>query len=347
MINPYNSIDWGSTEKIISISHAHCRAQEYFENAVAGGLEHFAFSNYYPSEPYADLAEYFTNIPSYAISSPNAEHHGFNVSRCHLNGLGSTLKTGNPRGTSPVGMATIGISTWSGAIDAILRYLQFNDAGGVTINHPIWTGLPIDLAKKMLDHDPRVLGIEICNEVGHWETYHTTEDLPNPYALEYWDNILITGRRCWGFCVPDHEIERSKNWTGRNILLTNDKTNYGCLKAYREGHFYSKIFNSDLDFTSISLADHTLQVSVANADYISVIVDGVKTQYTSGSITVQIPNDAVYCRVEAAQEVDWVSEQENAQKVVNRVFSNPIIFKEYISKTDVSNDAIIPTVLDL
>lgn len=331
-INPYSGVNWGTVGRIVSTSHAHGRSETALMNGVNGGLEHFALSNYYPSEPYYPLDDFFPEVPSGLIGSPNAEHHGFNVARCHLNGLGCTLTSGNPKGVSPVGMATVGATTWKLAIKAILNTIMFPDAGGVTINHPTWTGLDPSLVKLMLDFDSRVLGIEICNSVGYYEEYKDREDLSSPYAYEMWDNVLLTGRRCWGFCVPDHGLERSEHWTGRNILLTNDATNYGCLKAYRDGAFYSKIYDSDLAFVSVTLSDHTITATTANADSITVIIDGIKTEYAGNTVEVVVPSDAVYARIEASKAFAWTNEEGNSQNVVDKVFSNPFIFKEYVPK---------------
>lgn len=317
IINPYQSINWNTINRIVSTSHAHGRSQKAFNNGVSGGLRHFALSNYYPSEPFCPLSDHFTNIPEGTICSPNAEHHNFGINLCHLNGLGCTLVSGNPKGTSPVGMASIGVHNWQGAITAILNTLMFADAGGVTINHPTWTHLSTSLAKQMLDYDVRVLGIEIVNSAGQYDD--------TAYSYEMWDEILLSGRRCWGFCVPDHGIEKSSIWTGRNILLTNDATNYGCLKAYRDGSFYSKIYDSDLDFSSIELANRTLNIETENADSIHVVIDGQVNDFTGNSASIVIPQNATYARTEAWKEYEWTDFDGNVRQVTDKVFSNPIM----------------------
>lgn len=322
MYDPYKNIDWTNVNKIVSLSHCHCidNAQWRFDNIVSGDIEHFAISNYYPSAPTYPLSEYFTDIPQDGIGCPNAEHHNWaDYPALHVNGLGSFFESGNGRTWDsetqswvyeyPIGMNH---ESWVTGFPKILAELQYEDGGGITINHPIWSSLTSQTVMQMLDSDDRILGIEIYN--------HSCELLNNTgWALDMWDEILLTGRKCYGFCVPDHTAEQGYNpYYGRNILLCSP-TEHDCLVAYRNGRFYSRMDNTPLDFKSIVCANGTLTVETVNADTIKIICDGETTSYSGNLASFNIPTNAVYVRVQAKSETD-------------KVFSNPIIFKPYSNK---------------
>ena len=309
-INPYENVDWQNIIRVPSCSHAHCESQEQFDIFNAeGGLKHFAISNYYPSVPCYPLSSVYT-VPSDTISSPNAEHHYIFFSgsinpRFHVNGLGSFFESGSARGHEPMGCNGDDVSS---VVQNILSRLQYADGGGVTINHPGWSLLTEKQIKKLLDIDDRVLGIEI---------YSTDQIVFDPYFndnMRLWDSALMSGRRCWAFCVSDHAGQVYENWNGRNILLVSEFTERECLKAYREGRFYGRIKNSNLNFLSISLSGNTYSVETENADYIKIIIDGEQQQITGNSASVEIPNGATYVRSEG-----WTDD--------DAIFSNPIMFK--------------------
>jgi hypothetical protein len=89
----------------------------------------------------------------------------------------------------------------------------------------------------ILDHDPRVLGIEVLQAGRNSENY--------------WDWALATGRQCFGFFVPDWSIK--KEIFGVNVLCVEERTVNACLKAYREGNFYGAAHGLDeLAFTRLS-----------------------------------------------------------------------------------------------
>lgn len=295
MRNPYENIEWNNVIEIPSLSHAHCTKErpDRFLMYYSGGIRHFGISNYYPSEPYYPLDDYFTEItiPEDAISCPNAEHHGLLLngiwnSKLHINGLVSFFSS-NPS-SSQRGID----NTWQYCVDRILENLQFSDGGGATINHPVWTGLNSKQICDILDYDKRVLGMEIYSGDGTESTLG--------YCLELWDEVLLTGRRCYGFCVPDHDVEtQEENFRGRNILLCSEATEYDCAKAYRNGHFYGAKINSDLKFNSILFTNNTLSVETSNADNIVVVIDGNKTIINGSNCEIDIPKKSIYVRVEA------------------------------------------------
>ena len=310
IINPYAGVDWTTCVRIAGVSHAHCNDQEetwasqaYFEDLYAAGIRHMAISGYYPSQPTEPLKDYFT-VPADVISCPNAEHHNMsNVGGLiHCNSLGSTFSSGKPRGETPIGVN----KPWQWTFAQIIRQLVYPDGGGITINHPMWTGLSLGIAEKMLDFAPEVLGIEIFN---------ATSELENKgWALDMWDVLLKTGRRCWGFAVPDHAHKGNVHFQGRTCLLASAATDHACLKAYRDGAFYSQIGSTPLAFEHIRLNGRTLDVATTGADSISVIIDGQRKTFTGNTCQVQIPAGATYARVEASSADD-------------AIFSNPVMFR--------------------
>lgn len=271
-------------------------------------------------------------IPEGCIASPNAEHHnmkirGVSKPSMHLNSLGSTFSSGSPQGETPVGC---GGANCEDIIPQIFSALQYSDAGGLTVNHPIWTSLKTEEVEYLLDFDDRVLGMEIFNASSTFGNSQGQGADPTdmPRQLAMWDDILYTGRRCWGFCVADHWGEYSEDWQGRNVLLVSSLTEYNCLKAYRDGKFYGRLKNSNLAFSGISVSGRQLSVTTQNADYIDIIVDKVATRTNGNSATMSIPANATYARVEAHNEND-------------SIFSNPITFKTKKEKDQFIKNAMM------
>lgn len=325
MYNPYSNVDFSTTEHIHGISHKHCTVQEQYEYLQSNGIRHLAISNYYPSKPVYPLSDYFTPYEG-AIQCPNAEQHNFSNLfgvgvRLHMNSLGSFLETGSERGETPVGMHGL---DWRAGIDMILADLQYEDGGGVTINHPVWTGLKAKDCCQILDYDSRVLGIEFYNQ-------SSEESENNGWALDMWDTILRTGRRCFGFSVPDWSLEVIK---GRNVLLASP-TEYSCLKAYRDGAFYGKVGTTDFKFTNISYNNNVLDVSVDRDAQIKIITDSTNETLSGTQAEKQLnANDYVYVRVEAYSQVDD-----------DNIYSNPIFLNKQGKeiKDDSLNFAIFQT----
>lgn len=318
MINPYQNVNWETVNKVQSCSHEHCENQSQFTTLMqSSGLYHVCVSNYYPSEPLYPIP-YISDLQF--IASPNAEHHTLSIKniskgRLHINGLGSFFESGSPRGESPVGCNYANVSD---IIPRIIDDLQYDDGGGVTINHPFWSGLTAKDIIDILDVDDRVLGLEVFNSYKeHYTDNVLDESMVENIAL--WDSVLSTGRRCWGFCVADHQGQITPTWEGRNMLLVGDVTDHNCLKAYRNGEFYGKLGTTNLVFDSIYFDGSVLTVEAENADQIKVVIDGLQSNYNSQHVSVNIPNSAVYVRVEAHTEYD-------------SIFSNPIILKPYSKK---------------
>lgn len=119
------------------------------------------------------------------------------------------------------------------------------DGGGITLNHPTGT---LDNYGPMLDHDPRVLGIEVWNQLtsgfGAARQFYAADRGPHLHFYRLWDEILKSGRRCWGFFVKDHNTYGR----GRNVLvlprlegLPSGEREALALRAYRDGAFFGSV----------------------------------------------------------------------------------------------------------
>lgn len=117
--------------------------------------------------------------------------------------------------------------------------------GGMTLNHP--TGKMNDYL-EMLDFDDRVLGIEVWNQLtsgfGSNRGFYDSSTKAPSHFYELWDEILATGRRCWGFFVKDHNTFGR----GRNVLvvppiagLSVAEREIDMLRAYRNGSFFGSV----------------------------------------------------------------------------------------------------------
>jgi hypothetical protein len=117
--------------------------------------------------------------------------------------------------------------------------LVFPDGGGITINHPEGAA---DYYFPILDHDERVLGIEVWNYRRRFGYSRS-----NLHAYILWDEILSSGRRCLGFFVKDHR----RYGSGRNVLLLpSDETankEHEALRAYRKGQFFGLLGSIAVD----------------------------------------------------------------------------------------------------
>lgn len=305
MYNPYANADFSS--QIKSISHYHCEPSfpvAYYDVLANENILHVGISNYYPSKPVYPLSDYFVPFEG-AIECPNAEHHNFGnpfgvSGRLHMNGLGSLCISGSPAGETPVGFNGL---PWDEAIDIILDDLLYADAGGVTINHPKWTGISAKDCCQILDHDARVLGLEFYNQSSEED-----DTIPRGWSIDIWDAVLRTGRKCYGFSVPDHSFNPIK---ATNVLLVNPSV-YNCLKAYRDGAFYGKIGLTDFAFTSITYQNGVLSCTVNKQADFKIVTDSEVFTGTGTSISRNIDSDDyVYARIEAKTADD-------------EIYSNPI-----------------------
>lgn len=306
-INPYHDVIFDSDTVVKTTTHAHAGSQGELDVLLAKDLGAVALSNYYPSEPWYPLSEHSMSAGTGVTEIPNAEHHGFtgNVP-AHLNAVGSTFKSGKPSGQTPIGVN----DTWQHGIIKMKREMITEGGGGVTINHPVWTDLSLQLVKEMLDFDPIVLGIEIYN--------HDCEAANSKgWALDMWDDILKTGRRCWGFAVPDHYAQGNDgaNWEGTISMFVPSNTQDDCLKAIQNGAFYIQQKHTTLALTGLDVSGHSVTVTVSESATIKTVIDGEVADTTTGATkTVNVPDNATYVRFEISTAND-------------KIFTNPIMFK--------------------
>lgn len=275
------------------------------------------------SLPFTETELVFPHIPDDVILSNNAEHHGFTNGnpRCHICAPGSSFSSGTfdvkgrnyrlPEHGIPIGFG----GTWQQAFTEMLKLLDYPDGGGIIIAHPAWlSGLSDQQVFEMLDFDQRVLGIEIYNhgeQIRDWTKKPADELPPEPepgFALKLWDRILSTGRRCWGFCVPDHGVEKGGDWQGRSVLLVSRFSERHCLRAYRNGNFYGCLKDNGLTVTDFQATKTEVKLQTNQTAKITFITNkGIAKSVTGTSATYAIPTndgkpDVVYVRVEISDE---------------------------------------------
>ncbi len=249
--------------------------------------------------PFGETELFYSAIPGDVILSHNAEHHGFTNSNAHICSPGSSFASGTFDGLRHYRLEKHGFprgygGTWQEGFEGMLRALDYPEAGGITINHP-W-GLSDDEVLDMLDFDESVLGIEIYNDYSCRKNWFENPDYKAPpesepgFSLNLWDRVLSTGRRCWGFCVPDHSVCKGGNWLGRNVLLVSEFTEYNCLKAYREGRFYGCLKDSGLTISDYTVTGSSISVTTSAAARIKFITEaGLARTITGPSATYQLP----------------------------------------------------------
>lgn len=270
--------------------------------------------------PFKETGPVYEKIPDDAILSHNAEHHGFSNSRAHICSPGSSFASGTfdvhqhyrtrDHGF-PVGFG----GTWQEAFEGMIAHLDYPDGGGITINHPTWfTRFSDAEVLEMLDFDERVLGIEIYNDYSGRKNWFENPDYKAPdepevgFSLRMWDRVLATGRRCWGFCVPDHSAAGAKDWNGRCVLLVSEFTEHACLKAYREGRFYGCLKNNGLTVQSFEATNAAISVQLNRAAKVRFISDaGELCSGTGERMACDIPQKngapgVTYVRVEVSDD---------------------------------------------
>lgn len=266
--------------------------------------------------PVKESERVFSDIPKDALISPNAEHHGFTNSKSHICSPGSSFISGNIDPKENYHLKRHGFcvgfgGTWQEGFEGMIQNLIYPDAGGITINHPTWfSQLPEEHVLEMLDFDESVLGIEIYNDYSarrNWfenPNYKAPQESETGFSLNLWDRILSTGRKCWGFCVPDHSVKQGTNWNGRNILLVSEFTEHNCLKAYRQGQFYGCLKDNDLTVSNFSATESTVSIELNAPATIKFITEtGIVSTVEGTLATYHIPQknrkpDIIYVRVE-------------------------------------------------
>lgn len=335
VVNPYQDVVFGSDVKVKTTTHSHCTRQTVLDNLMSQNLTALALSNYYPSNPTYTISDCLdpdhpsnlwplssipedkiTTIPD-VIEIPNAEHHGMTNVNWHITTPGSMFASGKGSGQTPVGIA----DTWQHAIPKIKRDLLYPDGGGMIINHP--TNYPLKQICDALDYDDIVLGVEFFNDTdAHWHAdghnYEETGDNPIGWNIVKWDSALKTGRRCWGFAVPDHRDEYTTDWRGTISVFVHTATQENVLKAIRKGAFYAQINHTSLALTDYVYSGNTVSISVSETATIKAIINGEEFASTSGtSMSVNLPYDSVYIRFEITTETD-------------AIYTNPLMLKKRV-----------------
>ena len=324
--DPYANVNWQNVEHIPGCTHAHCPDQKSLDRLIAGGMEFFTLANYYPSAPYypldsicentfrmgqygccrngkylkeyVDFTPYsgvtdpgrplFSALPPGSTEAPNAEHHWFSDHNVylHITSPGSSFASSNFDIRNQYKLAEAGFQLglpipWRKAFDMILDSLIEPDGGGIVIAHPQWSHLPVDFLCEMLDHDERVPGIEILN---------TNSEVDYSDACEsVWDEVLRTGRQCYGFCVQDHL--QSDTWRGKIILLPEERTQKSLLKALRDGRFYGAV-TGEVKFEYISFDGKTFRAACSEEVFFQVISRrGVETESSGREIAFDVPRN--------------------------------------------------------
>ena len=234
--------------------------------------------------------------PSHVLEAPNAEHHCFYdennkkiVRGLHMCSPGSMFCSGtfdarNRFRTHGKGWCFGSGEPWPIAVDRMIAGLIDPKGGGVTINHPRWSKFALDYPLRLLDHDPRILGMEVINGK------YRDED--------YWDHALKTGRQCFGFFVPDWSL-----WPGCNVLLVKERTVKACLRAYREGNFYGALHGGRVAFTNLAFNGRTIEATTDKpVKFMLISAQGTVAESTGREFSFKVPASAqshVYFRLRA------------------------------------------------
>ena len=337
MHNPYAGVAWDTHRQVKSLSHTHITYQSVFDKAVGLGFEHIPATDYTPSEPRYPLSDHFSNIPSGVIGSPNSEKVAV-TDNYHYNALGSTLAgygyvlvDGKAVKEECVDYETL--------FDQIFESLQYEDGGGVTINHPVYASnnayafeQRLNQCSERLDYDDRVLGIEVYN-CGFEADSQVAKGYGHGYCyanmFPLWDAILSTGRRCYGFSVIDwfDQAQWDENGDGENevhnygahMLLVPALDEHECLKAYRNGAFYGVIRDTGLRFTNIGLNGNIFFVTVNKTARLRIITDSRISEVEEATEATFVLKDSdIFVRVEAIDDTDTQD---------GIIFSNAIMLK--------------------
>lgn len=322
------AVTWSDrVHDIISTCHLHTPHAYNFRRAVNKGYEHLAISNYHAAKPTVPIREVLPLLPDYNydldvvpdgwLESPNAEHAYFTdaakyvgsssvATHLHLNSVGSYASSGiDNTGASEGGYD----GTVSEFMDEAARMLKYPNGGGVTINHPKWSGITADGIKSIMGAGP-VFAMEIFN--GSAEAQNG-----KGYSLDIWDGVLSDGIQIYGVAVPDHASEGAFDWQnipwGYNHMLCIEKTEQDIMLAYRNGQFYSTIYNDDLRLTYFGLSDGTVTIRASKAGTII---------FTTATRTVTVENASV-STFDIQENDTYVRAEIQADN--NRLFTNAII----------------------
>ena len=99
------------------------------------------------------------------------------------------------------------------------------EGGFSTLNHPAWSGMPIERLLELQNYH----SIEICNAGC---TGHGSE-----LSLTHWDELLRRGRRVWGLATDDSHSawDRGLGW----VELFCERSEAAVTQALLDGNFYA------------------------------------------------------------------------------------------------------------
>ena len=278
-------------------------------NRIIGPWKDELTGSFRAEYPFREGGPLFPNWPDGLLEAPNAEHHNFTdpltrkrVGGLHICAPGSNFRSGtcDAHGryrTDRRGYCSGSGEPWDVAIGRMLDALVYPEGGGVTINHPRWSRLDFDLLPRLLDFDPRVLGIEVYNFSGGKKCDYVWSDC---WSEDYWDFVLRTGRQCFGFSVPDWDPKR-----GVNVLLPKERTVRSCLEAYRLGNFYGAVFGDVAKFTRLAFDGRTFEATTdVPCGFALISAEGiVASAYKAKSFSWTLPDGEekkhVYLRLKA------------------------------------------------
>lgn len=200
--------------------------------------------------------------------------------------------------------------------------LRFPDGGGITLNH---TGGPLNATLEKLNFDPRVLGIEVWNQ-------HLGFGRKGTLAFyNHWDEVLSTGKRCFGFFVRDHFVYER----GRNILLVPESNRlsleekeHNASRAYRNGTFYGLLGalaidgkeqkTSPYDYSAFKFTRITLKKDKdGNPEAVEVSVGGADTAKRPG-IQVRFITDKGLAFVENKPQASFALSKDVDGKILEK-----------------------------
>lgn len=329
--NPYN-IDFQQIEQVKSLSHDHGGYRDIdYDRYVENGFRHFAWSEYgrvfpddpvfpedfYGSGPYFPASRWGVDLfdeDSTLIETPCGEHVSTGGTSGHIIALGCPLGSIGLRFQRFPGVNFAEeFDIWLGDeetgepfvfpgrlafIDYLAQNMQFQDAGVIYQAHSANTSAII----QAIDHNPAFVGSDMYNDRRDSNNQKESRSARG-YSIVAWDEVLRTGRRCWGFCEADRGLR------GCNVLLVDTLSNYTAQKAYREGQFYCKLNQAEtgLKFTKIEATDTKFEVETTGAtNGIRLISEkGVIATSSGNSISYDIPQtaggepDVTYIRAEA------------------------------------------------
>lgn len=342
MHNPYANVDFQNVIHVPSANHWHCGKTSSFLAMHYAGLKHFALTNYQPAYPTYPLVgnRYFTitagEIPEDIIASPSSEKVFFADAGMHISCPGSLAETYGHN--LPEGEPKI---PWRDKFALVFEGLQYEDAGGIIINHPVRSGNTPEFIIEKLLYDSRVLGLEVYNHRSHRDYGE------KGYAFDKWDSILSRGYKCFGFCTPDeHTVPegyiagddmRDANFgLGRNVLLVPEMTEYEALKVYRNGSFYGAYYGDRIKFTRIECVGDKVYFETDLAEKIDLISYSLQGKEIVANPVISVTGSAAEFTVDDTTIFVRAVAHEDATTSIfdqpitgEKLFSQPILFKSY------------------